>query len=391
VTEKRPSQKAWSSLISSFLINNTRTFTYDQLVSYLRSTPESIETKHSILIVDTDLTVIQGFGLQPTSSEAVINKIRSLFPSMANVPTLCINDFRARSASKAEKPPNILGQQANISHLEDNHIITLQEKSNDSFDCTSNPIYYLCKPFKNSKLLSALHQLLNPQKKSSVTSTEPLSASSQSQTLSFSSTRSPDSDNRTRSLSSTPDRPLGDILSGINSLLVDDNPINQKVLSRMLSRMGLKPQLAQNGREACDMVIAAKENGTPIDLIFMDIWMPEMNGLEASTKIRQDIASSAVNPYIIAMTACVMPGDREKCINAGMNGYVSKPVRKEELEAALHTYTQTIMINEQQDTDGDGPHSQSSTEEHSCPSTLDMEFTNDHDLPTVSVTLYDDK
>ncbi|OAD05185.1 hypothetical protein MUCCIDRAFT_124661, partial [Mucor lusitanicus CBS 277.49] len=124
--------------------------------------------------------------------------------------------------------------------------------------------------------------------------------------------------------------------SGVRSLLVDDNPINQKVLSRMLTRMGMHPRIAGNGREACDIVTTARDAGEPIELIFMDIWMPEMNGLEAATKIRQELASSAVNPYIIAMTACVMPGDREKCIDAGMNGYVSKPVRKEELEAALH-------------------------------------------------------
>lgn len=81
----------------------------------------------------------------------------------------------------------------------------------------------------------------------------------------------------------------------------------------------------------------------PFDLVFMDIWMPEMNGLEAAEKIRREIATSAVHPYIIALTACVMPGDREKSIQAGMNGYISKPIRKEELEASIHTFTQTAL------------------------------------------------
>ncbi|KAI7898450.1 histidine kinase-like ATPase [Cokeromyces recurvatus] len=133
---------------------------------------------------------------------------------------------------------------------------------------------------------------------------------------------------------------LSDILSNKTTLLVDDNPINQKVLSRMLSKMGLKPQIAQNGREACELVSKSK-----VDLIFMDIWMPEMNGLEATKWIRDMNKTDGNNPYIIAMTACVMAGDREKCIEAGMNGYVSKPVRKEELEAALCMYIHTQINN----------------------------------------------
>ena len=68
------------------------------------------------------------------------------------------------------------------------------------------------------------------------------------------------------------------------------------------------------------MVRKSKEEGTegPIDLIFMDIWMPEMNGFEASEYIRSNLSDSPVHPYIIAMTACVMPGDKEKCLDAGM-------------------------------------------------------------------------
>jgi hypothetical protein len=77
--------------------------------------------------------------------------------------------------------------------------------------------------------------------------------------------------------------------------------------------------------------------------------------------------------------------------NAGMNGYVSKPDRKEELESILHTYAQVVITNQQHETDDDSSHSPSSIEEHSCTSTLDMERTNDFDLPTVSVTLNDDE
>ncbi|KAG0212512.1 hypothetical protein BGX33_003500 [Mortierella sp. NVP41] len=78
----------------------------------------------------------------------------------------------------------------------------------------------------------------------------------------------------------------------------------------------------------------------PYDLIFMDIWMPKMNGLDASTYIRKNLSADKPDrPYIIAMTACVMPGDREKCIASGMNDYISKPLRKEELEQCLRLFT----------------------------------------------------
>ncbi|KAG9065546.1 hypothetical protein KI688_001834 [Linnemannia hyalina] len=78
----------------------------------------------------------------------------------------------------------------------------------------------------------------------------------------------------------------------------------------------------------------------PYDLIFMDIWMPKMNGLDASGYIRKNLSGNTPDrPYIIAMTACVMPGDREKCIASGMNDYISKPLRKEELEQCLRLFT----------------------------------------------------
>ncbi|CAO3592045.1 unnamed protein product [Absidia cylindrospora] len=134
-------------------------------------------------------------------------------------------------------------------------------------------------------------------------------------------------------------------LGSVRALLVDDNPVNQKVLSRMLDRLGLTCDIAQNGRQALEKWIESEQQGTPLELIFMDVFMPEMNGLEATTKIRMETTSTPTYPYIIAMTACVMAGDKEKCIDAGMNGYVSKPVRKEELEAAIHTFTQVATIS----------------------------------------------
>ncbi|ORX59667.1 hypothetical protein DM01DRAFT_1190365 [Hesseltinella vesiculosa] len=148
-----------------------------------------------------------------------------------------------------------------------------------------------------------------------------------------------------------------DELASVRALLVDDNPVNQKVLNMMLRRMGLTCQVAQNGREALEAWIDSTKKNQPIQLIFMDVFMPEMDGLEATAKIRSDTNATHTIPYIIAMTACVMAGDKEKCLDAGMNGYVSKPVRKEELEASVHTFTQTCLASKtKKDDDASAAH-----------------------------------
>jgi len=110
-------------------------------------------------------------------------------------------------------------------------------------------------------------------------------------------------------------------------LLVEDNAINQKVANKMLKRLGYRADLAANGLEALEAL-----NLRHYDLILMDVQMPEMDGLEATKRIR----TMPINqPYIIAMTAHALKGDRETCMAAGMNDYISKPVKLEELKAAL--------------------------------------------------------
>ncbi|ORZ27507.1 histidine kinase-like ATPase [Lobosporangium transversale] len=132
-------------------------------------------------------------------------------------------------------------------------------------------------------------------------------------------------------------------MAKVRVLVVDDNPVNLKVVSKMLARLGVKPDEANNGQEAVELIEKnndGQKHFVPYDLIFMDIWMPKMNGLDASVYIRKHLSGGTSDrPYIIAMTACVMPGDREKCIAAGMNDYISKPLRKEELEQCLRIFT----------------------------------------------------
>jgi CheY-like chemotaxis protein len=112
-------------------------------------------------------------------------------------------------------------------------------------------------------------------------------------------------------------------------LLVEDNPLNQKLALRLLGRMGYTADVAVNGLEAIDAVARRS-----YDLVLMDVQMPEMDGLEATRRI-VDGTDPTVRPRILAMTANAMDGDRERCIAAGMDGYISKPIRVDELVGAL--------------------------------------------------------
>jgi CheY-like chemotaxis protein len=111
-------------------------------------------------------------------------------------------------------------------------------------------------------------------------------------------------------------------------LLAEDNVVNQKLALRLLEQMGYRADVAANGLEA----VAAVER-QPYDVVLMDVQMPEMDGLEASREIIRRWPEG--RPRIVAMTANAMQGDRELCLAAGMDDYVSKPIRVEELIASI--------------------------------------------------------
>jgi PAS domain S-box-containing protein len=115
-------------------------------------------------------------------------------------------------------------------------------------------------------------------------------------------------------------------------LLVEDNAVNQKVALRMLEKIGYRADLVGNGLEALEAL-----QRQSYDLVLMDVQMPEMDGLEATRQIRHR-SNIKERPWIVAMTANAMQGDRETCLEVGMNDYVSKPVSVNELIAAIERY-----------------------------------------------------
>lgn len=132
---------------------------------------------------------------------------------------------------------------------------------------------------------------------------------------------------RERSKNHELDKNLG-VNMPMNILLVDDNKTNQKLGSLVLKRLGYSPDIAVNGADAVSKQLAKK-----YDVILMDIEMPVMDGVDATKAIRAEQDAKSV--YIIATTANAMQGDRERYLSAGMDGYVSKPIRISELVAAL--------------------------------------------------------
>ncbi|KAG0236597.1 hypothetical protein BGX31_003887 [Mortierella sp. GBA43] len=294
------------------------------------STPTSVSKNGSPLIdsptlqfggPSRDPTVPKASGIR-TSSDSDKTAVgadheglgfASFAPNMLNSGMLVAKPWSARKeqAIKANTSP-VISPQAGIEAEPD------------------KSVGHLIKPVKQSKLLPMLHALM--------TGAWPLAPSAP-----------PDTDNRADERKRQ--------LEAIHCLLVDDNPVNQKVISKMLTRIGITPEIASNGQEAVDKcraraeAVAKARSGEstttdpslPVpkqyDVIFMDVWMPILSGHEATIEIRNNIQNvTAEDPFIVAMTACVMPGDREKCIASGMNQYLAKPIRKEELCSILEKW-----------------------------------------------------
>lgn len=157
---------------------------------------------------------------------------------------------------------------------------------------------FLAKPVRRGKLLRMIHRLLESPAKTEKRKT----------------------DNKV-----TTDHSMEMLQRSVCILLAEDNPINQKLARTMLTRAGYQLELAENGREAVEMYTAAPNR---FDLILMDIQMPKMDGKEATRIIR---SAGFYDVPIIALTAESMKGDREKCLAAGMNDYIPKPIKRDKI------------------------------------------------------------
>ena len=134
-------------------------------------------------------------------------------------------------------------------------------------------------------------------------------------------------------------------------LLAEDNPVNQKLAIGILQRQGHSITVADNGRQAVDRL-----QNESFDVVLMDIQMPEMDGLEATRAIRESDSHSVRRVPIVAMTAHAMKGDRERCLGAGMDDYLSKPIRIQKL-----TETLARVCNMEQEPTSDAPQASSAS------------------------------
>jgi len=116
-------------------------------------------------------------------------------------------------------------------------------------------------------------------------------------------------------------------------LVAEDNEVNQLLAVRMLEKRGHRVAVAGNGREALDAV--AKD---AFDIVFMDVQMPELDGFEATAGIRENEKGTGRHQVVIALTAHAMKGDRERCMAVGMDDYLCKPIRPQELDEMLEKY-----------------------------------------------------
>jgi CheY-like chemotaxis protein len=129
----------------------------------------------------------------------------------------------------------------------------------------------------------------------------------------------------------TLDQGLGQRLP-LKILIAEDNLVNQKLAISLLNMMGYRVDSVMNGKEVLD-ILSQKD----FDIIFMDIQMPEMNGIEATIKIFETIPVEK-QPLVIAITANAMVGDREKCLEVGMVDYMAKPIKIAELQRMIEKW-----------------------------------------------------
>ena len=129
------------------------------------------------------------------------------------------------------------------------------------------------------------------------------------------------------------ERAPGVVAPGLRVLVAEDNAVNQRVVLRLLERLGAQAEVAENGADALDALHRAART-RPYDVVLMDVQMPVLDGHQATRRLRAELPAGA-QPWVIALTANAMAGDREACLDAGADDYLSKPVRYDSLCQAI--------------------------------------------------------
>jgi signal transduction histidine kinase/DNA-binding response OmpR family regulator len=140
---------------------------------------------------------------------------------------------------------------------------------------------------------------------------------------------------------------IGRTSTPLHVLLVEDAAVNQVLATKLLNKRGHSVHLARNGREALDILF--DPDAAKFDVVLMDMHMPVMDGLQATHEIRSREKGVGGRRPIVAMTASAMKGDREKCLDAGMDDYLSKPIRAHELFSKIEIYAPTPQLPDEQD------------------------------------------
>jgi two-component system sensor histidine kinase/response regulator len=196
-------------------------------------------------------------------------------------------------------------------------MLSSSDQHNDASRCRESGIEtYLVKPVKQSDLLNSIIATLSSH------SETPLKQSN------------PNPPNRPNQLSGQ---------AKLHILVAEDNAVNQTLIKRLLEKRGYSAVLAENGKQA----LAALQSGDRFDAVLMDVQMPEMNGFEATKAIRLKEHETGDHIPIIALTAHALKGDDERCLQAGMDGYLSKPIQSEELFNTIERLASGTVIVKQ--------------------------------------------
>ncbi|KAK2785387.1 hypothetical protein FQN52_008446 [Onygenales sp. PD_12] len=134
--------------------------------------------------------------------------------------------------------------------------------------------------------------------------------------------------------------------SQLRVCIAEDNPINQKIAVTFVRNLGLDCEAYSDGQQAVEALRRGAQEGNPFHMVLMDVQMPVLDGYNATRKIREDPDPNVNDVLVIAMTASAIAGDREKCIEAGMNNYLAKPVRSDVLKTMLDRYLAPVMESE---------------------------------------------